>query len=245
MRRIERSLAQVATWLAAADRITVLSGAGLSKASGIPTYRDAGGLWTNPANLRFADIDEFRRDPAGFTEFWTARRREMAQTRPNPGHLALARLQHLKPEAVLITQNVDGLLTRAGAVDVLELHGNLARDRCENCGAIDAGIESGRCTACGGPAARVRPDVVMFGEYLDERVIAKAELASREAQVFLLVGTSAVVFPAAGLAQKALYRGAKLVEINPHPTDFTDVAQAALRAPAEAVLPQLVRFLDR
>lgn len=240
----EHSLAQVAAWLAGADRIAVLSGAGLSKASGIPTYRDAGGLWTKPENLRFADVEEFRRDPIGCNEFWAARRREMAQTRPNPGHQALARLQQLKPATTLITQNVDGLLTQAGATGVLELHGNLARDRCQECGAIDAGIGDGRCLACGAPMTSLRPDVVMFGEFLDVRTIALAELASKQAQVFLLVGTSAVVFPAAGLAQKGHARGAKLVEINPNPTDFTDVAHAALRGPAERVLPELVRLLE-
>jgi len=238
------SLEQVASWLADADRIAVLSGAGLSRASGIPTYRDAGGLWTNPANLRFAEIDEFRRDPGGFNEFWSARRREMAQTSPNPGHVALARLQQLRPSTTLITQNVDGLLTRAGASGVLELHGNLARDRCEACGATHAEALGGCCAACGAPSGRLRPDVVMFGELLDTRVIGLAELASRQAEVFLLVGTSAVVYPAAGLAEHAHRKGARLVEINPNPTDFSDFCHASLRAPAEVVLPKLVGGLE-
>ena len=119
-----------------AERIVVMSGAGLSKASGIPTYRDAGGLWTQDGTARFSSIDELDRDPRGFRAFWAQRRKEVASAKPNAGHLALAQLQRLKPASTLITQNIDGLLTKAGVQDLLEIHGSLARDRCTACRAI-------------------------------------------------------------------------------------------------------------
>jgi NAD-dependent deacetylase len=238
------SVDRIAALLRSVDRIAVLSGAGLSKASGIPTYRDAGGLWTKEGNLEISSVEGLRRDPAGFRAFWGDRRREIARARPNPGHLALVRLQQLKPETSLITQNVDGLLTQAGARDVLEIHGSLARMRCDACGAVrdvladDAAEAAARCTSCG--AMSFRPDVVMFGEYLDNRIGAEADFRSKMSQVFMLVGTSAVVYPAAGWAEKALNREAKLVVVNLEATAFDDRAVAVIRGRTEDVLPQIV-----
>jgi NAD-dependent deacetylase len=237
---------QVAGWLRASDRITVLSGAGLSRASGIPTYRDEGGLWTQAGTARFSSVEELQRDPTGFRAFWADRRRELLAATPNAGHMALAQLQRLKPEATLITQNVDGLLQRAGAVRVLEVHGSLARERCDSCGAVsDAPTASEQslaaCPSCG--AASLRPDVVMFGERLDHRVDAEADYKSKTAEVFLLVGTSAVVRPASGWAEKAVSRGARLVIINLQATPLDPQAHVVMRQPTEEVLPRLVERL--
>ena len=162
--------------LRAARRIVVFSGAGLSKASGIPTYRDADGLWMNQAALRFSHAEDLARDPAGFTKFWAERLRVVEAAEPNPAHLALARLQRLRPSTRLVTQNVDGLLTRAGAVDVLELHGALQRWRCDHCGNRRGPWLFQRCIRCG---RRARPDVVMFGEMLNQGVLLDAQVAAR------------------------------------------------------------------
>jgi NAD-dependent deacetylase len=234
----------VAGWLRSAERIAVLSGAGLSKASGIPTYRDAGGLWTQASTARFSSAMELARDPEGFRAFWARRRREVALAQPNAGHVALAELQQLKPATALITQNIDGLLTRAGATSVLEIHGNLQRDRCGSCGAVVArpiaGLEESpaRCPSCS--ATDLRPDVVMFGEYLDARLSAEADYASKRAEVFLLVGTSAVVYPAAGWAEKAVSRGAKLAVVNLEATPLDGEAGAVIHGRTEEVLPQML-----
>jgi len=237
-------IGKLAALLREAQRIAVLSGAGLSKASGIPTYRDEGGLWTQQGIARFSSIEEFHRDPQGFHAFWAERRKEMASAKPNAGHRALARLQQQKTETALITQNIDGLLPKAGAREVLEIHGSLARDKCTACGAIfpvdpyAAKANVGACTACG--AASVRPDVVMFGEALDNRLCADAEYAAKTAEVFLLIGTSAVVYPAAGWAEKAWSRGARLVIINLDSTPFDEMAEIVIHGRAEEVLPQVL-----
>jgi len=238
---------EAAAILNRAERIAVLSGAGLSKASGIPTYRDAGGLWTERGTAHFSSIEEFERDPQGFHAFWVQRRREIASAKPNPGHLALAELQGFKPETTLITQNIDGLLPKTGAREVLEIHGSLARDRCPACQAVfTVNLESTdenvrHCPTCVGP--RLRPDVVMFGEALDLRLSAQAEFAAKTSDVFLLVGTSAVVYPAAGWAEKAWTRGSKLIIINREPTPLDGVADVLIHDRAEVVLPQILEHM--
>lgn len=232
---------QVAGWVSAAERIVVFSGAGLSKASGISTYRDAGGLWTQGDNLRFASADGYRADPKGFLDFRAARRKELAAASPNAAHIALSELQRRKPSTVLATQNIDGLLTKAGASEVLELHGNLTRQRCTACGANDPKSESGRCLECGHTEATVRPDVVMFGEALNNHVIARAELAAKRCQLLIAVGTSALVYPAAGLIDRAKSRGARVAVINMEPIDH-DVDLQLIGA-AEELLPAVISAL--
>jgi NAD-dependent deacetylase len=223
-----------------ARRIAVLSGAGLSKASGIPTYRDADGLWADPKALAMAQVEAITRDYDAFVAFWNAMRSRLDAVQPNPGHHALVRMQRQWPDVTQITQNVDGLLQKAGARNVLELHGNLSRDRCDSCEAQGpAGLHS-HAPHCAPDLRRIRPDVVLFGEPLDHRVLADAGLAATRCDVFLLVGTSAAVFPAAGLAEKAEVRGATIIEINPRPTEKSGLATICLRGNAEDVLPGLV-----
>lgn len=235
--------------LQSAERIAVLTGAGLSKASGIPTYRDKGGLWTQEGTARFSSVEEFERNPLGFGAFWDERRREIAKAVPNAGHVALARLQQLKPGTALITQNVDGLLTKAGAREVMEVHGSLSRERCSSCGAAREhqdetsrrGVAS--CSIC--KAALFRPDVVMFGELLDPRVSAQADYSAKTAQVFVLAGTSALVYPAAGWAEKAQSRGAKLVVINLEATPFDKLAHVVAHGRTEEFLPRVLEHMTR
>jgi NAD-dependent deacetylase len=230
----------VAAWLGRARRIVSFSGAGLSKASGIPTYRDAGGLWTQGGNLRFSDIGALREDPEGFLAFWAARRAELEKAAPNAAHRALAALDRRDADVQHITQNVDGLLGRAGCGIVHELHGSLARWRCDACGGAPTPAQP-LCPSCGRPA---RPDVVMFGELLPTRTLADAELAAKRSEVCLVVGTTAVVHPAAGIVGKAQARGSKIVVVNVEPSGIDANADAVLRGKAEEVLPALLAALE-
>jgi NAD-dependent deacetylase len=235
MRRMSE-LSTVAGWLARADAIVTFSGAGLSRASGIPPYRDAGGLWKQSGNLRFSSADALADDPAGFRAFWAQRCADMAQAEPNAAHRAFVALERLRPDVRHITQNVDGLLTRAGCAVVHELHGSLARWRCDACG-MRAFAPCDDCPACGRPA---RPDVVMFGETLDDATFAAAELAAKRSQLCLVVGTTGIVYPAAGIVAKAASRGARVVVVNVEASDLDANAHAVLRGPAEQLVPALV-----
>jgi NAD-dependent deacetylase len=217
------------------------TGAGLSKASGIPTYRDTGGLWTEPGNVKYSSPAALHEDPEGFAEFWRRRRQELARAEPNAAHRALARMETLLAELRHVTQNVDGLLTRAGCSEVHELHGSLARQRCSRCDAQD--LEPlGRCPRCGAPA---RPDVVMFGELLPRETFEAALRAVRRCEVCLVVGTSAVVQPAAGLIERAAAGGARVVVVDVEPTAADPLADIVLRGPAETILPQLADSIAR
>ncbi len=231
----------VAGWLSDADAIVTFSGAGLSKASGIPTYRDAGGLWNQGGNLKFSSAEALADDPDGFREFWARRCDDMAKAEPNAAHRAFVELEGLRPDVQHITQNVDGLLGRAGCAVVHELHGSLARWRCDACGARDVAPQLA-CPNCGEPT---RPDVVMFGEMLPEATFAAAELAAKRSQVCLVVGTTGIVQPAAGLVAKAANRGSRVVVVNVEASELDAGADAVLRGPAEHVVPALVAALRR
>jgi NAD-dependent deacetylase len=226
----------IAGWIAAADRVVTFSGAGLSKASGIPTYRDTGGLWKQGNNLKYSSADALASDPDGFRAFWTKRCEDMARAEPNAAHRAFAELGRLRPDVQHITQNVDGLLDRAGCVAVHELHGSLARWRCDACG-VRALAALAPCPSCG---QATRPDVVMFGEMLDDATFAAAELAAKRSQVCLVVGTTGVVQPAAGLVAKAASRSSRIVVVNVEASELDAFADATLRGPAEALVPALV-----
>jgi len=221
-----------------ARRIVVFSGAGLSRASGIPTYRDADGLWKSQNALQFSHAEDLQRDPSGFTKFWAQRLSAIESAQPNPGHTALALLQRLRPATRLVTQNVDGLLTLAGGQDVLELHGSLRRWRCDRCGNRSGPWPFHRCLRCG---AHARPDVVMFGEMLNAGVLLDAQMAAQECDLFMVVGSTTIVYPAAELPQTALAHGARLITLNLEPLPHLDDAAAVvLRGASEDLLPQLL-----
>lgn len=236
------SLAHACSLLKAASRIFVLSGAGLSKASGISTYRGADGLWNQEELVRFSHIDTWRAEPAAMQKFWRQRQEELRHKRPNPAHSALARLQQERPNTVLTTQNVDGLLQRAGASNVLEFHGTLSRTRCDSCGRKRGLHLLGRCLHCGG---RVRPDVVMFGECLNDDLFNEAQQAATRTDVMMVVGTTALVYPVASLPETALRWGAKLIVVNTDETMLSWAADVSLIGPAEELLPALVEGLFR
>jgi len=235
---LSSSLDAATALLRDARRIVVFSGAGLSRASGIPTYRDADGLWKSQNALQFSHAEDLQRDPSGFTKFWAQRLSVVESAQPNPGHAALAQLQRLRPATRLVTQNVDGLLTLAGGQDVLELHGSLRRWRCDHCGNRSGPWPFHRCLRCGSHA---RPDVVMFGEMLNAGVLLDAQVAAQECDLFLVVGSTTIVYPAAELPQTALAHGAKLVTLNLEPLPhLDDAASAVLRGASEDLLPRLL-----
>ena len=222
--------------LNAARHVVILSGAGLSADSGIPTFRDgATGLWAGIDPLEVASIDGFERDPEKVWGWHQAMRRLFAEVRPNSGHWEIAGLEALLPNAriTVITQNIDGLHQTAGSTRVLEIHGSALRIRCHrHCGFVaawDGGEVARRCPAC---AAPVRPDVVWFGEALDDAVFGAAADVSAVADVYFSVGTSAIVQPAASLPMLARENGAVIAEINPHETPFTPFAMHSLRTDA-------------
>jgi NAD-dependent deacetylase len=233
---------QVRSWVGTAERIVVLTGAGMSAESGVPTFRDAlTGLWGQFDPEQLATEDAFRANPSMVWDWYESRRQMIAQVEPNAGHRALAAFARRHPgRLTLITQNVDGLHQRAGSPDVLALHGNIAEDRwldrtrlcCETQAPVPGSPP--RCAVCGNLR---RPAVVWFGEMLPEQALEAAERAARQSELMLVIGTSGVVYPAAGLARMA--RG-KVVIINPEPTELDDAAQAVLTGTAAKLLPELL-----
>jgi NAD-dependent deacetylase len=228
--------------LVAAQSVAVLTGAGVSAESGVPTFRDAQtGLWANFKPQDLATPTAFLRRPRRVWEWYAWRRELLAKVKPNPGHHALAKMESLFPHFTLITQNVDGLHQQAGSSKVIELHGNIARTKCftENV-IVDAWPETGdvppKCPRCGG---LLRPDVVWFEESLPEEATAEAFSASKTCDVFLCIGTAAEVYPAAFLPLEALRGGAFVVEINPNPTPLTAKAHVVLAGAAGVVLPEV------
>ena len=232
--------------LRSSSHTVVLTGSGISAESGVPTFREAQtGLWERFDPQELATPEAFERDPGLVWDWYAWRRKLVAQAAPNPGHLALAEMQDLDQNFTLVTQNVDGLHQRAGSRDVIELHGNILRTKCSVEGVeVEEFEESGSppvCPSCGAP---LRPDVVWFGEMLPPGALDAASEAARGADLFLSVGTSSLVYPAAALPYEALESGATLVEINPGETPLTPHADYALRGPAGDVLPRLIRELS-
>jgi NAD-dependent deacetylase len=227
-----------------AQRVVALTGAGVSAESGVPTFRDAQtGLWENFKPEELATAGAFRENPRLVWEWYAWRREKVRSVQPNAGHKALAALARRYPEFTLITQNVDGLHQRAGSKGVIELHGNITRTKCfdENV-VVPEWTETGevppRCPQCRG---HLRPDVVWFGESLPEAGLNEAMRASGACDVFLSIGTSSVVYPAAMLPEIGLRSGATVVEINPDETPLTASATFFLRGPSGVILPELLR----
>ena len=236
------------TWL------MVLTGAGVSAESGVPTFRDAGGLWESHPIEDVATPEGFRRDPALVWRFYSARRRGAANVQPNPGHAALAAAEErLGDRFLLVTQNVDGLHRRAGSHRLIELHGSLFHTRCFDCDRPsfpDESLHDGpplpRCDACAarGREALLRPAVVWFGEVLDPEHLARIDSflqAGRKGRlVFLAVGTSGAVYPAAGLVLAAREKGAETWLVNAEPPDNRQAFEHFVQGPSGRVLPELL-----
>ena len=232
--------------LAAAKRVVALTGAGVSAESGVPTFRDAlTGLWARFDPLELATPAAFARHPKLVWDWYASRREALRDATPNPGHHALVDIERRAPSFLLATQNVDGLHARAGSRALVELHGNLARVRCSRDGRIverwdePAGNAATppRCPHCG---AFLRPDVVWFEEALPAEALERADDAARHCDLMIVAGTSAEVYPAAGLPRTARAAGALVVEINPCETSLTPVAAYAIAARSGVALPALV-----
>jgi NAD-dependent deacetylase len=244
---LDDQLNRAAQTLRQATRLAVLTGAGISAESGLPTFRGAGGLWEGHRVEEVATPTAFRRDPELVWRFYNARRKALRTVQPNAGHRALVELEQRLGEGrfTLITQNVDGLHRAAGSNRLLELHGNLARVRCTGCKMVeDRGQEElpplPRCNGCG---ELLRPDIVWFNEPLPEDVWAEADDAARRCACFLVVGTSGVVYPAAGLVQLARGCGACVIEINLDQTRASAEDVITLLGPAGQVLPELMKLM--
>lgn len=235
--------------IAAARRITVLTGAGVSTDSGIPDYRGPNGLWTrDPDAQRYVDLDRYRSDPAVRRESWRRRAAHPALTaKPNAAHRAIAALYEQGQLLALMTQNIDGLHQHAGVPDVLELHGSMRETECLGCGvrapmreALDrvrAGEADPHCLRCGG---LLKSGTVFFGQPLDVSVLERAVAATRDCDLFLAVGTSLSVQPVAGLTGLAAAQGAPVVIVNASPTPYDDLAAVVIREPIGEILPRLL-----
>jgi NAD-dependent deacetylase len=236
----------VVGWMRNSDRIVVLTGAGMSAESGVPVFRGAGGLWRQFRPEDLATPEAFHRQPALVWEWYLWRREKIAQAEPHDGHRMLARFEAMRSGVRLLTQNVDRLHQRAGSVDPVELHGNLWHVRCAaDCGftALDEHDDPPRTVMHCQCGAWLRPSVVWFGESLNADDVAEAEEAVERADVVIVVGTSAVVYPVAALPYLAARRGVRIVEINVEETPLSAHADATLRGPAGEILPALERLL--
>ncbi|MEB2336516.1 MAG: NAD-dependent deacylase [Burkholderiales bacterium] len=250
MSRPGEDLAEVRAWVQAAHRLVVFTGAGMSAESGIPTFRDAlTGLWARFDPEQLATEAAFRADPPTVWRWYAERRVAIASAQPNDAHRAIAAFQARGRRVSVVTQNIDGLHARAGSHGVLELHGNILRAKClEGCGdpeRIEPGFdwradprEPPPCPRCGAP---LRPDVVWFGELLPQQVFSRAERAALGCDLMLVVGTSALVHPAAGLPLLARQAGARIAVVNPQDTPLDALADRVLRGTAGSVLPKLLR----
>jgi NAD-dependent deacetylase len=231
-------------FLRRANRVAALTGAGVSQESGLRTFRDAQtGLWAQYKPTDLASPEAFARDPKLVWDWYAWRREAIKGVRPNPGHYALVEMEKRVPQFTLITQNVDGLHRMAGSMNILELHGNIQRVRCSECGKFtetwrDDSESVPHCESCSG---LLRPDVVWFGENLPRAELEQAVQAARSCDVFLSIGTSGVVQPAASLGFAARNKGAVVVEINAEPTPLTPKTDFVLHGKSGEILPELVK----
>lgn len=244
----ENQLREVVEVLRLRPRIAVLTGAGISAESGIPTFRGHDGLWKQFRAEELATPEAFHRDSRLVWEWYDWRRGIIAGREPHAGHFVLAGWEESFPGLVLITQNVDGLHRKAGSKNILELHGNIWEVRCTKEGIIRENYDSPlkeippRCPACG---ALLRPNVVWFGEALPRETLEKASASCALCDLMFVIGTSAFVQPAASLPFLAAERGAKIVEINPSPTPLTQFADYSFQAKAGEILPAMDALLSK
>jgi NAD-dependent deacetylase len=247
--RLERSIERVSAYVRASERTAVLTGAGISTDSGIPDFRGPNGVWsTKPETMKLMNIQDYLRDPQVRVAAWQERIRHPAWTaRPNDGHRALVELERRGTLLALMTQNIDGLHQAAGSARVLELHGTIHQAKCLSCDRrtpmqeqldrVRAGEPDPVCSDCGGIQ---KSATVAFGEHLDPLVLEASLVASSACDLFLAIGTSLTVQPAALLAAEAHRRGARLVILNQGETPLDDRADATIRAPIGEILPEIV-----
>jgi NAD-dependent deacetylase len=247
----DRRLAEAIEWIRGAAEVVVSTGAGMSRESGIPTFRDAQeGLWARYDPEELATVRGFRTAPARVWGWYDGRRRRILESAPHAGHHALARLENALPALTVVTQNIDGLHQAAGSRRVVELHGSILRAKCLDRGhpfegelsggARDTGsggeVHPPECPRCGSP---LRPDVVWFGELLPEAAVEEAWRLGERCDVMIVVGTSGLVWPAAELPFVAARAGARVIEINPEPSEITRIADVFLKGRAGEILPRI------
>ncbi len=245
---MENLIKKTARDLAKSKKVIALTGAGVSVESGIPPFRGKGGIWEKIDPMEFAHIDSFMRDPA---KVWDILIREMKdvveKARPNDAHIGLARLEELGILSAIITQNVDGLHQLAGNTDVIEFHGTFALQRCLKCAKK---IETAKVSLdeippkceCGGI---LRPDCVFFGEMIPPQHLFRSSKISRECEIMLVVGTSAVVYPASNIPGDAKKSGAKIIEINPENTPLTgSISDYIIKGNAGKVIKEIVSEVE-
>ncbi|UCE17732.1 MAG: NAD-dependent deacylase [Gemmatimonadota bacterium] len=231
--------------LRSAEAVAVLTGAGISAESGVPTFRGQDGLWKKYRPEELANFDAFMRNPTLVWEWYNYRRELISEVDPNPGHYALAQLEKMCDTFTLITQNVDGLHQRAGSKRVLELHGNITKNRCVSCSKTDGvsrTIDDLPHCDCGG---LLRPDVVWFGESLPQKELELAFDTASRSTVFLNIGTSGVVQPAASLSLVARRNGAYVCEINIEETVLSGQMDETILGPSGEIMPHLVELLKK
>lgn len=236
--------------LRSAKVVSALTGAGVSAESGVPTFRDPGGIWEKFRPEDLANFDAFITNPDFVWSWYQHRRQVMHNVMPNPGHFALAEMEKLFPEFNLITQNIDNLHARAGSKNITELHGNIERNYCINChkyyneitlvaSDLRSDMRVPKCD-CGG---LIRPDVVWFGELLPADAMQNAEVYAAKSDVFFTIGTSAEVYPAAMLPMIAKQSGAYVVEINTKPTSISYDVDDVIQGKSGEILSELITLL--
>ena len=225
---------------ASANSVVFFTGAGVSAESGIPTFRGKDGIWNKLKPEELANFDAFLRNPEMVWEWYKHRKQIVNEAKPNPAHTTISDFQNIFPEVVVITQNIDNMHIRAGSKIVHELHGNIERNYCVKCGTFynDDVVFSNAAPKCecGG---LIRPDVVWFGEYLPQKEFMESENASRNADIFFIVGTSAIVYPAASMIFIAKESGTFIIEINIEKTEITPRADRSFFGKAGEILPQV------
>ena len=231
--------------IANSKKLLVFTGAGISAESGIPTFRGQDGLWENYRVEDVATPEAFSRNPRLVWKFYSERRRKALSVKPNAAHYAVARLEKLFDDFLVVTQNVDDLHRKAGNKKLIEIHGNLFREKCTACAFIrnseSSYEEPPLCPDCG---AMLRPDVVWFGEPLPEKEISEAFDFAEEADTVIVIGTSAIVFPAAQIPFVVYNHGGKIIEVNLEPTPVTDIANVSIFEKCGIVLPKILDEIE-
>lgn len=228
--------------LESSEKILFFTGAGISAESGIPTFRGEDGIWKKLNPNELANFNAFLKNPNLVWEWYQYRRKIISQTQPNSGHIAIVDFENYYTDVCVVTQNIDNLHRRAGSKTIFELHGNIERNYCINCYSpfediiIDS-AEVPRCKKCGG---LIRPDVVWFGEMLPQDVYQEAEEKAKFCDICFVIGTSAVVYPAANIPLIAKQNGAFTIEINISRTDFSDYADITILGKSGEILPKLL-----
>ena len=226
------------------DHIVFFTGAGMSAESGVPTYRGSGGIWHEYRWEDYACQEAWKRNPDKVFDFHDERRKEALKCNPHAGHEVIARLEQDHPDVSVVTQNIDGMHQRSGSRKVTELHGSIWRIRCEEEGVIREDMNRGPYAArkcdCG---AWLRPDIIWFSDYLNPNILSQADEIVSRADLFISIGTSGVVWPAAGYPQLAKSGGAKLIEINPEPTELSHLYDQIYPDKAGKVLQKLFDLL--